>query len=514
MINRFKRTGIIVYMMCIMNGILNAQQIPVSSQSYLNGFIHNPANIGNSEYTNAFIHSRKQWMGIQGAPETYLFSVDGPVSKNVGLGLMLYNDQTDIIGRTGGYGAYRYRFKISGDHFFGLGLSAGFMQNSIAFDKIRTDEPGETTLLANREKRTAFDANIGITYQFQRLEVGVASYQLLNNNILYENTIDFKSLKYQLIRHYVGIISYKQQLTEELRIDPQIIMRSVQGMPVQFDVSAYLNWQGLAWFGLTYKHHFGVNFSLGGIVYDKFIAGYSYSLSTGNIANYTNGSHEVVLGLRLFSKSSGNNRKKTDEEYQRYQQASQEQYEKIEKIEQENEDLKSKVKSTEQKLAQQKQEINRLKKIYERDEEGIKEAIEKYKISIDELEEVEASGKDDIKGTGTDNTQNTGKDDTHATGKGSGLNKKDYYVVLGAYYNLKDAKLYQRILEREAGLKTSVVQRDDGKYFFVYTTGYNRMPNLQKDIKRELRHINRLNIDQYINGNVWIYDANKKAAEE
>ncbi len=496
-IKRFKRTGIIVYMMCLMNGILNAQQIPVSSQSYLNGFIHNPAHIGNNEYTNAFVHSRKQWMGIQGAPETYVFSVDGPVSRNVGLGMMLYNDQTDIIGRTGGYGAYRYKFKLSGEHFFGLGLSAGFMQNSIAFDKIRTDEPGETTLLANREKRTAFDANIGLTYQFQRLEVGIASYQLLNNNLLYEHSIDFKSLKYKLIRHYIGIISYQQQLTEELRIDPQIVMRSVQGMPVQFDVSAYLNWQGLAWFGLTYRHHFGMNFSLGGIVYDKFIAGYSYTMSTGNIANYTNGSHEVVLGLRLFRKASGNSSKKTDKEYQRFQQASQEQYEKIEKIEQENEELKSKVKTTEEQLEQQKQEINKLKKIYERDEEGIKEAISKYKISIDDLEKEEITEKDD-----------------NITEKDDNIREKDYYIVLGAYYDLQDAKLYQRILEREAGLKTSVVQRDDGKYFFVYTKGYNRIPDLQKDIKRELRHINRLNIDRYINGNVWIYDANKETEEK
>jgi type IX secretion system PorP/SprF family membrane protein len=480
----FKSSVTTLFLLFIFSSIF-AQQIPITSHSYVNNFVYNPAQIGNKEYARGFMHTRKQWVGIQGAPETYLFSVDGPVSgKKVGLGLMLFNDETDIIGRTGGYGAYKYSFKLAKNHRIALGLGAGFLQNRIAFDKIRADEPGESTLLANREKRTAFDANLGLVYRFKNLCVGFASYQLFHNGLYYENSIDFRSLQYKLIRHYIGAISYKQPISRELRLDPRIVMRSVQGMPVQFDVSTYLNWNDQAWLGLTYEHHYGVNVAIGGLLYDKFIAGYSYSMSTGNIANYTDGSHEVVLGFRLFSGSGkGTSGRVKNKDFKKLKNMEQEHYEKIEKLEQQNDELKEKIKSTEENVKEQEQEMKKLKRIFERDEAGIKKAIEKYKVNLDELDKIDFTKED--------------KD----------LDKKDFYVVLGAYYKLEDAKFFQRILEREAGLKTSVTQRGDGKYFFVYTESYNRLPEAVDDIKREVRHIDRLDIDQYINGNIWVYYA-------
>jgi len=52
-----------------------------------------------------------------------------------------------------------------------------------------------------------------------------------------------------------------------------------------------------------------------------------------------------------------------------------------------------------------------------------------------------------------------------------------------------------------------VVQRDDGKYFFVYTRDFNKNFDSKKAIKREFRLLQRLDLEEYITSNVWIYNA-------
>src|ERR1043165_339514 len=103
-----------------------AQQVPFSSQYYMNPFVTNPAWTGNHERTNAFLTHRSQWTGISGAPQTSYLTIDGPIeAKNIGLGLNLYSDVTDITSRVGGFVNYSYKLKLMEDHDLFIGLAAG-----------------------------------------------------------------------------------------------------------------------------------------------------------------------------------------------------------------------------------------------------------------------------------------------------------------------------------------------------------------------------------------------------
>ena len=478
---RWILTGIIF----LSTSTLHAQQLPISSHFYENQFIYNPSAVGMQDYTQAFFHARKQWMGIQGSPETFHFTVDGSLNnKKAGLGLMLFSDKSGIIGRTGGYGAYRYRFNINNEHMIYLGISAGFLQNKIFFDKIQAENINETTLLKNTEKQTIFDANAGITYSYKNWKVGLSSYQLFNSNFYYEGNANIQSLKYKIIRHYIGSVQYEYTINNEFRLDPQLIVKNVQGMPVQFDVGAYINWRNQGWFGLNYQHNYGVSISAGGLLYDKYIISYSYDIPTGNIAGFTQGSHEFLIGIRLFN---NNNQYQQDRlkrnELNHLKKLSQEQYEQIEKLEDENKQLKTKVDSTAKDVHQQRKEIKKLKEIYKKDRPKINKTIKKYRISLDDLEKMDLSEKSE---------------------------NKQFYVVLGAYLKLKDAKFFQRVMERETGLETRVHKRPDGKYYFVYSEAYKKQKKTKTDIISELRLLKRLDLDKYINGNIWIYHEKEK----
>jgi len=459
-----------------------AQQIPLSNNYYVNKFIYNPAQIGEYSFTQTFFHARKQWVGIEGAPETYLFSIDGSLnSEKIGLGAMFYSDLTGIVGRTAAYGAYRYRVRFRNEHIIDMGISAGFLQNKIYFDKIRSEDPNETSILENEEKTTAFDANVGINYRFRNLQVGISAFQLLNNNLFYQTSDNLQSINYKLIRHFIGSISYKQNINRDFRIDPQVVIKDVQGMPLQFDVATFLNWRDLAWFGVNYQHKYSVSLSLGGVLHDRYVLNYSYDIPTGNIAAFTTGGHEFLIGIRFFKKSEdnvANNYKNKD--INKIKKLTQEQFEEIERLTEENKQLKQKVDSTYEDVQHQKKEIEKLKEIYKKDEGQISQAIEKYQISLEELDSLDFSDSSE---------------------------EKQFYVVLGAYLKIEDAKLFQKVMEREIGLDTKVVQRDDGKYFFVYTRDFNKDVESKKAIKKEFRLLQRLNLDEYISGNVWIYNA-------
>ena len=458
----------------------NAQQLPISSHFHENRYLYNPSCIGMEPYTQAIFQVRKQWSGIQGAPETYHFTIDGSINKKkVGLGLRIFSDVAGILGRTGGYGTYRYRINFgSGNRLF-MGLSVGFLQNKIHFDKIRAQNMNEPTLLKNSEKQTVFDANFGITYAYKNWKAGLSSYQLFNSKYYYEGNADIHSLNYKLIRHYMGTFEYEYQLNKAFLLEPQLILKNVQGMPLQFDFGTYINWRNKTWLGISYQHRHGVSISIGGLLYDQYTFSYSYDIPTGNIAGFTGGSHEFLIGLRIFrDKSEYQPDRIRQEELNHLKDLSQEQYEQIEKLEEEKKKLKRRVDSTTKDVNQQKQEIKKLKEIYNKDRQQINKTIEKYRISLKELESMDLSRESE---------------------------DKRFYVVLGAYLDIKDAKFFQRILARETGLETKVVQRSDGKYFFVYSKKFKKGEEIHKNIRQEMKHLKRLRLDKYIDGNIWIY---------
>jgi type IX secretion system PorP/SprF family membrane protein len=58
---------------------VNAQQDPMVSQYMFNGLYLNPAYAGSHDYWSSTLSYRSQWVGFDGAPETFIASADGPI---------------------------------------------------------------------------------------------------------------------------------------------------------------------------------------------------------------------------------------------------------------------------------------------------------------------------------------------------------------------------------------------------------------------------------------------------
>jgi type IX secretion system PorP/SprF family membrane protein len=460
---------------------VNAQQLPMYNHYFLNPYLINPAKAGGGEGTNAFLLHRQQWVGIPGAPITDVLSVDGAVkSKHVGLGLMIANDVTNIVGKTSVMGTYAYRIKINKNSQLAVGASAGILQNRIQFNKIVSDNQTDNTLLNNAESRTTFDANFGLSYQLQRFEIGVAATQLLANKMDFSDQSKFRELSWQNIRHYTATMMYTFNLKKDvLTLAPILLARSAEGLPLQAEGSLLLKYKQIAWLNLGYRHEAAAMMALGVRAYENISIGYCYEYPLTSLSQFSSGSHEIVLGFR-FTKN------KKDDTYlptpvtgadpSKINTAQSEQYdqmlEKIEALAHEVKKSKEDLQHHQAEIHRQQQEIEKLKKeIAHEQKAAIKDTDF---VDLDKVKELETKGH-------------------------------DYYVVLGAFKTIKHSKHFQKVVHRDRNITTQVMENKSKTFYFVYSVKVNS----KEEAYAEIYRLKKLDVEVIIGGNIWVHKEDK-----
>lgn len=280
----------------LLTGTVIAQQVPFSSQYYTNPFVTNPAFTGNHERVNAFLTHRSQWTGIAGAPQTSYLTLDGPIeAKNIGLGLNIYSDVTDITSRVGAFANYSYKLKVNDENNLFFGLALGVLDNKIDFSKVIVRDTDDPFLFTESQSKTVFSADFGLGYTWKKLEVGFCAPQILGNKIRYRKT-DNENSYYTLARHYQGSVKYVFDVVKEKEITayPLIMVRYATGSVFQYDVNAVLDWKKIGWVGVTYHSNYAVAVS-GGVRYKNIAVGYAYDLGIGKVKKYTGSTSEFLL---------------------------------------------------------------------------------------------------------------------------------------------------------------------------------------------------------------------------
>lgn len=280
---------------------VNAQQIPLSSLYTVNRFQINSAYAGFNECLEGFLSHRSQWTGIQGAPKTNYLSVHSGIAKNMGLGLNLVMDKTDIISKLRGSLSYSYRIKLGEQHNLRFGLSAGIYQLGTSTSSAIVDDRTDEIIQSGNQSSTAFSNDFSLYYTYKKLQVGISIPQLIEINAKYD--LNNAEGGFGLKRHLVGYAEYDISLGNNLSLQPSLLYKTVNGIQGQLDVSAQVNYKQLFFIGAGYRTEAGLLARLGLNLKDKFTVAYAYDFAGGNINNYSGGAHEIVLGLKLCKKS-------------------------------------------------------------------------------------------------------------------------------------------------------------------------------------------------------------------
>lgn len=301
----------LLFLFCMLT--LSAQQIGIYSHEFYKPMITNPAFTGNSDYINAMLISRLQWIDFKNAPQLNIFTLDGKLpSKKMAVGIDLFSDKKGISNKIGGNAYYSYRILLNENTKLQFGIALGLMDHSLRYSEAIVEDPSDPFLIGTSQKETTINSNAGLGFIWKELEAGISVPQLLGGSLEYQDNNSGKAY-YALSRHYLGSLKYKFVLSEskQISLSPMGIMHFHPNVPIQYDANLNLEWKDKFWIGATYKSDYAVSANAGFCISKQFYIGYSYDIIIGNIGKYSGMSHELMMNF-IFGKVKQQEEKSPD----------------------------------------------------------------------------------------------------------------------------------------------------------------------------------------------------------
>ncbi len=274
---------------------VNAQQEPMYTQYMFNMMAVNPGYAGSRGILSATALYRRQWAGMDGAPETGSIAFDMATrNEKVGLGIQAYHDKIGITNTSGFYATYAYRIRFRNSGTLAVGLQGGFSNYKADLTKVDLIEGGDPAFAQNINAiLPAFGS--GIYYNTDRFYAGFSIPNLVQSKLrkdqLYYET-DVLAKKYM---HFFFVAGYVFDLGESFKLKPSTLVKAVKGAPVQVDINANLWIKDLVSFGASYRTGDAVAGMFEVQVTNQLRIGYAYDHSITNLVKYNQGTHEVML---------------------------------------------------------------------------------------------------------------------------------------------------------------------------------------------------------------------------
>jgi type IX secretion system PorP/SprF family membrane protein len=267
-----------------------AQQDPQFSQNMFNKLYTNPAYAGSNDGICGTLIYRDQWSGFEGSPTTGLFSIDAPVNfLHGGLGLTIM--ATDELGFENTFGvklAYAFRFNV-GSGNLAIGVDAGLLQKSIDGD-FKFNDPNDPIIPTSSVSGSVLpDLGAGIYYNSDKLYVGASMSHLL------ESEVDYGDFTTTMARHIYATAGYRLEFSPSLSLTPSFHLKNVADQ-TQLDINANLHINNRFWIGGSYRLEDAIILMAGLNITPNLRLGYSYDMTTSDLKDYSNGSHEIMLG--------------------------------------------------------------------------------------------------------------------------------------------------------------------------------------------------------------------------
>ena len=307
---------ILVIGMLFQFAVSQAQQEVLYTQYVFSQLAVNPACAGNDEGLNLTALSRKQWFGLQGSPTSFSFLGQGLVNnkksecralsggsdkkglspidnKQVGLGLVVFDDQVGVSNTLLTSISYSYKIQFSHGKRLSFGLQGSMLNYSQSFNQLDNPNTSDPVFVDNIHV-LRFNAGAGVFYETNHYYLGFSVPQILENS-LNPNSKDDISL-----RQYFFTGGYVFYLNRFYKFKPTFMARYTNGLPPQFDVNANLLYRDKLWLGFGYRYTNSVNAYLELLISDNFRMGVAYDYPISEINKVSHGSAEIMINYTFL----------------------------------------------------------------------------------------------------------------------------------------------------------------------------------------------------------------------
>lgn len=285
----------------------NAQQDAQYTQYMFNTMSVNPAYAGSRGQLSIAALYRSQWVGLDGAPETFTVNLHSPIrNSKVGYGISVVNDKIGegTVQETYIDGLISYTIEVSSKGKLSFGLKLGGNLLNLDFERLR-QRPGFEEAVNTDNIENSFSPNVGLGMYFRtdRFYAGLSAPNLLETEHFDKGNTDANDIDFlakDRINFYL-ITGYVFDLNDDLKLKPALLTKVVGGAPLQVDISASILFAEKFSLGAAYRWDAAVSALAGFQITDQFMLGLAYDNETTpfGAANFNDGSFEVFLRWEL-----------------------------------------------------------------------------------------------------------------------------------------------------------------------------------------------------------------------
>lgn len=292
----------------------HAQNYPVYNSFYLIPYLYNPAE-ALTDYSQIYALHRQQWMNVEGSPVMSTLTFNTLMNDSrAGFGGKISSYKRGLLNTTDLSLSYAYAIPMGQRNWLFLGLGGGAISNQI--DMTKVTDPNDPVLATYTGNNMQPAASFGMLYRSgSGLNIGVSLPQLFPP--VFNSPGSFTNTTVSPSDNVFLTIYYKKKM------DSRIVTKSKGGVrrkvktqeaiaPLemyfnykyskygnsQFELLGKLNLSQNFWVGGSYRLPYGFTGNVG-LNISRFVLAYSYEPGNQPADAFSQGSHEVVMGLKL-----------------------------------------------------------------------------------------------------------------------------------------------------------------------------------------------------------------------
>ncbi len=291
-----------IVILWVMASTVKGQQRTQFTQYLFSGLVINPAYAGSEESLSITLINRHQWRSVEGAPTTQTLALQTPVGKRkVGLGLLISNDKIGIHRNLFVQASVAYHLQVAPRAYLSMGLQTGLQHVKSDYASLVGTSSLDPKLSEFRLNEMFIDMGAGIYFRSQRLHVGISAPGWLNQSVQINDTASFKLRNINLF----GFAKYKIPLGSVWVLEPAILLKHYQLLPLSMDVTGAFTYKEVLTAGLSFRLNESLGYIFRAKVTPQLHVGYAYDYPMGLVTRLGAGSHEFMVHYLFKYQKSG-----------------------------------------------------------------------------------------------------------------------------------------------------------------------------------------------------------------
>lgn len=301
-----KKAIVQVFFLFITIGAIYGQQDAQFTQYMFNTMSVNPAYAGSRGQLSIASLYRSQWVGLDGAPETFTLNLHSPIHRSrVGYGISVVHDNigNGVVQETYLDGVISYTIDVSAFGKLSFGLTVGGSLLNLDFTQLRNFD-NEPIPQDNIENRFSPNFGLGIYYHTDKFYAGLSAPRLVQTEYFDNSQQDSNGVQFlstERINFYF-ITGYVFDLNGNTKFKPALLTKAVGGAPLQVDISASFLFSEKFSIGAAYRWDAAISGLFGFQISEQFMLGLAYDRETTELGGtqFNDGSFEVFLRFELI----------------------------------------------------------------------------------------------------------------------------------------------------------------------------------------------------------------------